>query len=78
MTSLSDQRFNIHDRGLIKQGMCADITIFDENKIRDNATYMVPDKTPSGIVYVLINGQLVLERSKLDKNVRAGKVLRRQ
>jgi len=77
MTSLSAQRFNIHDRGLIKQGMWADVTIFDENKIRDNATYMVPDKIPSGIEYVLINGQLVLERSKLDKNVRAGKVLRR-
>jgi len=78
MTSLSAQRFNIHDRGLVKEGMWADITIFDEDKIYDNASYVVPDKNPSGIEYVLINGQLVLEGSKLNKDARAGKVLRRQ
>ena len=78
MTSLSAQRFNIQDRGLIKQGMWADITIFNENEVCDNATYVVPEKNPSGVEYVLINGQLVLEGSKLNKDVRAGKVLRRQ
>ncbi len=78
MTSLTAQRFKIHDRGLIKQGMWADITIFNENEVYDNATYKMPDKSPSGIEYVFINGQLVLEGKQLQKNLKAGKVLRRQ
>jgi N-acyl-D-aspartate/D-glutamate deacylase len=78
MTSLSAQRFGVHDRGLIKEGICADITIFNESEVRDNATYTAPDKSPSGIEYVLINGQLVLESGKLNRDVRAGRVLRRQ
>lgn len=78
MTSLTAQRFNIHDRGLIKLGMWADITLFNERKIRDNATYSVPDERPSGIEYVLINGQIVLEGKKMYKEAKAGRVLRRQ
>ncbi|MEW6273682.1 MAG: D-aminoacylase [Bacillota bacterium] len=78
MTSLSAQRFGIHDRGLIKPGMWADITIFNEQTIRDNATYLEPDREPDGIEYVLVNGQLVVEQGKVNKSVRTGKVLRRQ
>jgi len=77
MTSLTAQRYNIHDRGLIKPGMCADITIFNEKEIYDNTTYTLPDKGPSGIKYVFINGRLVLEGTKFDKGIKAGKVLRR-
>jgi N-acyl-D-amino-acid deacylase len=76
MTSLSMRRFNIHDRGLIKLEMWADITIFDANTIRDNADYLSPDTPPSGIEYVLINGEVVVEKGKLNKKVQAGKVLR--
>ena len=57
MTSLTAQRFGIYDRGLIKEGMQADITIFDEEEIYDNATYTESNKGPSGIEYVLINGR---------------------
>jgi N-acyl-D-amino-acid deacylase len=78
MTSLTAQRFGIHDRGLIKEGMWADITIFNENEIRDNATYTDSDKSPSGIEYVWINGQLALEKGLIKRDLRAGKVLRRQ
>jgi N-acyl-D-amino-acid deacylase len=77
MTSISAQRFNIHDRGLVKLGMWADITVFDENTIRDNATYLEPDKFPDGIEYVIINGNIVLEKGSVNKNILAGQVLRR-
>ena len=56
MTSLTAQRFSIHDRGLIKEGMQADITVFDEANVYDNATYTDSDEGPSGIEYVLMNG----------------------
>jgi len=78
MTSLTAQRFSIQDRGLIKEGMQADITIFDEEEIYDNATYTESDKGPSGIEYVLINGQLALEKGVMNKGLKAGKVLRRR
>ena len=78
MTSLTAHRFGIHDRGLIKKGMFADITIFDEKEIYDNATYTESDKGPSGIEYVLINGLPVLEKGVMNKEMRAGKVLRKR
>jgi len=76
MTSLSMRRFNVHDRGLIKDGMWADITIFNPETVRDNATYLKPDAAPSGIEFVLVNGQVMLEKGKLHPSLRAGHVLR--
>lgn len=77
MTSLSTNRFNIHDRGLIKLGMWADITIFNADTIRDNATYLKPNTPPTGIEYVMINGDLVVNKGKLNNKVRPGQVLRK-
>jgi len=77
MTSLTAQRFSLHDRGLIQEGMQADITIFDEENVYDNATYKESDKRPAGIEYVFINGQPVLIKGVMNKEMRAGKVLRR-
>jgi len=77
MTSLTAQRFGIQNRGLIKEGMQADITVFNEEEIKDNATYTDSDKAPNGIEYVIINGQLSLEKGIINKELRAGKVLRR-
>ena len=76
MTSLSSRRFNIHDRGLIKLGMWADITIFNADTVRDNATYLKPDTPPTGIEWVLINGDIVVEKGKLQTKARPGQVLR--
>jgi N-acyl-D-aspartate/D-glutamate deacylase len=45
--------------------------------VRDNATYLEPATPPSGIEYVLINGQVVVEKGRLTGNVRTGQVLRR-
>ncbi len=74
MTSLPAQRFRLKDRGLIMEGMWADITIFDRERIIDRASYDDPHKYPEGIEYVLVNGQIVLERGK-NTGVHAGKVL---
>ena len=49
MTSLTAQRFGIHDRGLIKEGMWADMTVFDEDRVYDNATYSESEKLPAAL-----------------------------
>lgn len=64
MTSLPAQKFQLHDRGLIKEGYAADIVIFDANEVKDLSTFDKPHAYSSGFKYVLVNGQLVLENGK--------------
>lgn len=61
MTSLPAQKLKLRDRGLIRERMWADITIFNPRNIRDTATYSDPHQYPIGIQYVLVNGQVVIE-----------------
>ncbi|MFC1563139.1 amidohydrolase family protein, partial [candidate division KSB1 bacterium] len=61
MTSLAAHRLGIQDRGLIKEGMYADICVFDYEKITDHATYENPHQYSEGVVYLLVNGELVME-----------------
>lgn len=75
MTGLPAYRMGLDDRGLIKEGYFADITIFDANKIIDKATFYEPHQYPEGISYVIVNGQVVLEQG-VYHDVRPGKVLR--
>ncbi len=77
MTSLSLRRFNIQDRGLLREGMWADITVFDPETVYDNSTYLDPAQPPSGIEYVVVNGQVMVERGKLASAGPTGRVLRR-
>lgn len=77
MTSLPLRRFNIQDRGLLREGMWADITVFDPETVSDNATYLEPSRTPSGIEYVVVNGQVMVEQGRLTNAGPAGRVLRR-
>jgi N-acyl-D-amino-acid deacylase len=65
MTSLAAQRVGISDRGLLKSGMHADITIFDPNTIIDNSTYANPMQLASGVSYVLVNGVPVVDGGKV-------------
>lgn len=74
MTSWPATRMRIADRGLIREGMWADVVIFDYDKIQDRATYQHPDLTPDGIDYVLVNGQVVVEHGT-HTGARPGKVL---
>jgi len=75
MTSLPAQTFGFRDRGLIREGFAADLVIFDENTIIDQATFDKPHQYPLGISYVLVNGAPVIENNQLTA-VRSGVALR--
>jgi N-acyl-D-amino-acid deacylase len=65
MTSLSAGHFGLSDRGEIRVGYGADITIFDPKVIRDEATYRDPHRLAVGISHVMVNGKTVLEDGRL-------------
>jgi N-acyl-D-aspartate/D-glutamate deacylase len=65
----------LHDRGRLSPGGVADLTLFDPNRVRDEATYEDPYRPPSGIAWVLVNGQVAVEAGALTE-VRAGRPVR--
>jgi N-acyl-D-amino-acid deacylase len=75
ITSLPAQRERLRDRGLLKQGFFADITIFDPATIIDKATYEDPTQVSEGVKYVFVNGALEYEQGKLT-GAMAGQALR--
>ena len=76
MTSFPAQRLGLQGRGLIREGMTADITIFNSETIIDKGTFAEPNQYPIGIEYVIVNGQIAVEKGSIS-SVRAGRVLRR-
>jgi N-acyl-D-amino-acid deacylase len=80
MTSLGTQRLGLLDRGLIAEGMWADITVFDPETAIDKAEYTPPEKSvvyPEGIHYVVVNGVLTIDEEE-HTGALAGKVLRKR
>jgi N-acyl-D-amino-acid deacylase len=77
ITSMPAQRLGLKDRGMLKEGMWGDVTIFDAKKVEDKSSYMDPHHSPSGIEYVLVNGRVAVRGSHFT-GTRAGKVLRKQ
>ncbi len=75
MTSLNAAKLGIRDRGLLRAGQYADLTLFDPERVRDTATYTNPFRYSEGVEYVVVNGQIVLERGKRT-GARPGKALR--
>ena len=75
MTSLATQRVGLTDRGLVRPGMFADITVFNPATVIDRATFEQPHQTSVGIEYVLVNGQVVLKKGQLT-SARPGRGLR--
>ena len=65
MTSLAAQRVGVMDRGLLRPGMYADITVFDPSTVIDNATYEQPQQLATGITYVIVNGVPVVDGGKV-------------
>lgn len=61
MTSWPAARMGLADRGVLREGLAADITIFDLKTIEDTATWENPTAKPTGIDYVIVNGQLVMD-----------------
>src|SRR5437016_11577050 len=76
MTSQNAIKLGLSDRGLLRPGSFADITVFDADRITDKATYTDPFQYSEGIAYVVVNGQIVLDNGK-HTGVRPGKALRR-
>ena len=71
MTSLPAQKFQLKNRGLLKEGFAADIVIFDAEKINDLSTYEKPHQYTTGFQYVLVNGQMTIDEGK-HNSTRAG------
>lgn len=62
MTSSPARKLGLRDRGIIGEGMYADIIIFDPEAVNDRATYQDPHQYPEGIEYVLVNGDIAVEK----------------
>jgi N-acyl-D-amino-acid deacylase len=74
-SALPAQRMRLTDRGVLKQGMWADVVIFDPATVRDLATFAEPNQLSQGMDYVLVNGVAVIDQGKMT-GARPGKVLR--
>ena len=77
MSGLPAKKFGISKRGVLAKGNCADVVIFDPEKIQDLATVENPYQYSQGIDFVFVNGQIALNGGKIT-NQRAGEVLRRK
>jgi dihydroorotase/N-acyl-D-amino-acid deacylase len=75
MTGAPAARVGLRERGLIKEGMFADITVFDPAKVIDRATFESPNQYPAGIEYVLVNGKISVDKGQRTPAL-AGRVLR--
>ena len=75
MTALAAQRVGLSDRGLLKTGTAADITVFDPAGVADKATFEQPHQPSVGFAYVFVNGQKVLDHGTLTA-ARPGRGLR--
>ena len=80
MTSMAMQRVGVRDRGVIRRGMWADITVFDKDTISLRGEDLDPERIetyyPTGIDYVVVNGEIAMEGNDFT-GARAGKVLRK-
>ncbi|MFZ0922801.1 MAG: amidohydrolase family protein, partial [Candidatus Acidiferrales bacterium] len=73
-SALAAQREHLADRGVLKDGMWADVVVFDPAKVRDLATYENPNQLSVGMDYVLVNGTPVIADGKMT-NALPGKVI---
>jgi N-acyl-D-aspartate/D-glutamate deacylase len=64
MTSFPAQRLGIPDRGVLRDGMKADITVFHPGNVKPLATRTDPKQFPVGIEYVIVNGTVVVDQGK--------------
>lgn len=64
MTGMPARRVGFRERGLLREGMFADVTIFDPRKVIDRATFETPNQYPEGINYVIVNGQISVDDGK--------------
>jgi dihydroorotase/N-acyl-D-amino-acid deacylase len=76
MTAMPAARLGLTDRGCLREGCAADVTIFDAQRVRDVGTYADPHHYPEGIPWVIVNGVPVVDNGTFTA-ARPGQVLRR-
>jgi N-acyl-D-amino-acid deacylase len=76
MTGANAEKLGIKDRGLIREGYRADLTVFDADSVTDKASFDHPHQYPEGIVHVIVNGIVVLRDSE-HTGAKPGRVLRK-
>jgi N-acyl-D-amino-acid deacylase len=74
MTALPAQRLGLADRGVLREGLKADIAVFDAARVRDTATFERPHSYAEGVNVVLVNGQVIFENGEMTA-ARPGRVL---
>ncbi len=74
MSGATAQRLGLQDRGVLREGLFADIAVFDSATIQDRATFAEPHQYAEGIAYVLVNGTLVVDDGR-HTGARPGRVL---
>ena len=74
MTGMPAAKLGLKDRGLIRPGAAADLVVFSPETVKDEATYKDPHRYPSGIPYVIVNGQVVVDDGAMNP-VPAGQLL---
>ena len=74
MTSFPAQRLGLSDRGILREGLKADIAVFDPDTVRDRATFEQPHQYSEGVSLVVINGQVVFENGSMTAE-RPGRIL---
>jgi N-acyl-D-aspartate/D-glutamate deacylase len=75
MTSMNADKLGIRDRGRLKEGMWADVVVFDAGRVSDRATFERPHQYAVGIPYVIVNGVLTVDRDRHTGSL-AGRVIR--
>lgn len=75
MTSRAAARVHLNDRGILRPGLAADITVFDPATVHDVSTFENPNHYSVGVKYVVVNGRIVLNDGKLTEE-RPGRALR--
>jgi N-acyl-D-amino-acid deacylase len=76
MSAIPAQRLGLKDRGILRDGMRADVVLFDPDRVAAKATFEEPKQYPEGIDYVLVNGQLVIDNG-VHTGALPGRALRR-
>jgi N-acyl-D-amino-acid deacylase len=64
MTSMNADKLGITDRGRLKEGQFADVTVFDQDRVIDRATFEQPHQFPVGIKYVIVNGAVTIDNEQ--------------
>jgi N-acyl-D-amino-acid deacylase len=76
MTGMPAARMGFEDRGVLREGLAADVTIFDPATVKDESSFPDPHRYPRGIPYVIVNGAVAVDGGRMS-GARGGRILRR-